>query len=51
MRFFETALIVSIVVAVSLASHEKEHDGHRRSYTINPGKVGHEGKSKFYLCR
>ena len=50
MRFFETAILVSIVVAVSLASHEKE-DGHRRSYTVNPGKVGHEDKSKYSLSR
>lgn len=40
MGFLETALIVSIVVVASLASQDGQH--HRRSYTINPGKVGEQ---------
>ncbi|KAJ7374616.1 hypothetical protein OS493_004954 [Desmophyllum pertusum] len=38
MGFLETVLLVSItVVVVSLASTDDKH--HRRSYTVNPGKI------------
>lgn len=50
MGFLETVLLVSItVVVVSLASTDDKH--HRRSYTVNPGKVSLSTTnwSKYYI--
>lgn len=38
MWLFEIAVTLSVVVVASQASYEKE-DRHRRSYTVNPGKI------------
>lgn len=53
MWLFEIAVTLSVVVVASQASYEKE-DRHRRSYTVNPGKVRNRLapeliKSKYYI--